>query len=126
MGKTEDVMIDYLSQPEVIADLFNGFVFHGEQVIKPEMLEEVDSKGRLVIEDSKGRGKNATYEVIKKDRDIVREVTVRGKKLRLVVCGVEQQTNIDYSMPLRVLAYDTLEYLKQALKVRQPEYLLCC
>lgn len=36
-----------------------------------------------------------------------------------MICGVEQQTNVDYSMPLRVLTYDTLEYLKQAKQIEQ-------
>ncbi len=117
MGKTEDVIMEYLSQPDIIADLFNGYVFCGEQIIRPNMLKEVDSKGRLLLED--GRGQKNTYEVIKKERDIVREVTINNKKLRLMICGVEQQTNVDYSMPLRVLAYDTLEYLKQAKQIEQ-------
>lgn len=117
MGKTEEVIMEYLSQPDIIADLFNGYVFCGEQIIKPDMLKEVDSKARLLFED--GKGKKNTYEVIKKERDIVREVTVNDKKLRLMICGVEQQTNVDYSMPLRVLAYDTLEYLKQAKQIEQ-------
>lgn len=117
MGKTEEVIMEYLSQPDIIADLFNGYVFCGEQIVKPDMLKEVDSKGRLLLED--GKGKKNTYEVIKKERDIVREVTVNDKKLRLMICGVEQQTNVDYSMPLRVLAYDTLEYLKQAKQIEQ-------
>ena len=117
MGKTEDVIMEYLSQPDIIADLFNGYVFCGEQIIQPDMLREVDSKGRLLLED--GKGQKHTYEVIKKERDIVREVTINNKKLRLMICGVEQQTNVDYSMPLRVLAYDTLEYLKQAKQIEQ-------
>ena len=119
MGKTEDVIMDYLSQPYIIADLFNGYIFHGEQIIKPEMLNELDSKGKLLLEDGKGNNRKDTFEVMKKERDIVREVTIKGKKLRIMICGIEQQTNVDYSMPLRTLAYDTLEYLKQAKKIER-------
>lgn len=117
MGKTEDVIMEYLSQPEIIADLFNGFVFHGEQVIYADMLKEVDSKVRFLLDDGKGQKNN--YEVIKKERDIIREVTIENYKFRLMICGVEQQTNVDYSMPLRVLVYDTLEYLKQAKQIER-------
>ena len=42
------------------------------------MLREVDSKGRLLLED--GKGQKHTFEVIKKERDIVREVTINNKK----------------------------------------------
>lgn len=83
MGKKENIVMDYLSQPDIVADLFNGYVFQGEQVIKPEMIKEVDGR------------------------------------VRLMICGVEHQSNIDYSMPLRVLTYDTLEYLKQAKQIEQ-------
>lgn len=117
MGKTEDVIMDYLSRPEILSDLFNGYVFNGEQVIEPEQLREVDSKAKLLLEDN--MGKQHTYEVIRGERDIVREAVIGDKKLRLMICGVEQQTSIDYSMPLRVLAYDTLEYLKQAKQIEQ-------
>lgn len=34
MGKNEDIVLDYLSQPEVFAALFNGYVFGGKQIIQ--------------------------------------------------------------------------------------------
>ncbi len=119
MGKTEDIVIDYLSQPEIIADLFNGFIFHGEQIILPEMLKEADGRARLLVENNVGQKGRDTFEVIRKERDIVREVSIADKKFRLMLCGVEHQSNIDYSMPLRLLVYDTLEYLKQAKQIEQ-------
>lgn len=62
MGKTEDIVIDYLSQPEIIADLFNGFIFHGEQIILPEMLKEADGRARLLVENNVGqKGKIQAY-----------------------------------------------------------------
>ena len=117
MGKTEDVILDYLSQPEVFADLFNGYVFNGKQVIESEQLKEMDGKARLLLDNDSG--KQGTYEVVRRERDIVREAVIGEQRIRLMVCGVEQQTNVDYSMPLRVLAYDTLEYLKQAKQIEQ-------
>ena len=119
MGKKEDIVMDYLSQPHIIADLFNGYVFQGKQVIKPEMIRETDGRVRLLLADEKGKKQKGVYEVIKRERDIVREIVIGDKKLRLMICGVEHQSNIDYSMPLRVLTYDTLEYLKQAKQIEQ-------
>lgn len=46
MRQAEDVIMDYLSQPDIIADLFNGYAFRGEQVIRPDMLKVVDNRGR--------------------------------------------------------------------------------
>ena len=59
------------------------------------------------------------FSVIKRERDIVREVTLDGNRVHLAVLDVEQQSEIDYSMALRTLVYDTLEYLKQARMIEQ-------
>ena len=119
MGKKENIIVDYLSQPEVFASLFNGFVFGGKQIVKPEILREVDGRLRFLLTDGTAKGRKDTYEVIKRERDIVREVTLDGNRIHLAVLGVEQQSEIDYSMALRTLVYDTLEYLKQARMIEQ-------
>lgn len=49
MGRKENITVDYLSQPEVFASLFNGFVFEGKQIIKPESLREVDGRFRFLL-----------------------------------------------------------------------------
>lgn len=119
MGRMENITVDYLSQPEVFASLFNGFVFGGNQIIKPESLREVDGRFRFLLSDDIAGNKKDTYEVIKRERDIVREVMLNGNTVRLAVLGVEQQSKIDYSMALRTLTYDTLDYLKQAKAIEQ-------
>lgn len=119
MGKKENITTEYLEKPEVFADLFNGYVFGGKQIIKPDALRVVDRRVKVFLADDRIKGAKNTYEIIKRERDIVREVEVDGKLLRLAVLGVEQQTNIDYSMALRTLTYDTLEYLKQAKAIEQ-------
>ena len=45
-AKDEDIY-NCLSENEVFADLFNGAVFQGTQVIKPEYLEEMNEKKQL-------------------------------------------------------------------------------
>ena len=129
MGRTEEVMIEFLSQAEIIADLFNGYAFDGESVIQPEMLREKERTTTILTDEerehnSRAKGKHwrkkrdyNTFEVLKKERDIVREVVIGEQRLTLMICGVEEQTKVDYSMPLRVLSYDTLEYLTQARRI---------
>ena len=135
MGKIEEVMIDFLSQSEIIADLFNGYVFNGEAVIQPEMLQVKERKTAFLIEEEQKQNDkpqqryrtqrdcirktkvNHSFEIIKKERDIVREVIIGKQRINLMICGVEEQTKVDYSMPLRVLSYDTLEYLSQARRI---------
>lgn len=119
MGKKENIIVDYLSQPEVFSSLFNGFVFGGKQIVKPEILREIDGRFRFLLTDGTTKGRKGTYEVIKRERDIVREVILDGSRIHLAVLGIEQQSEIDYSMALRTLVYDTLEYLKQARVIEQ-------
>ena len=43
MGKKDTVTKEYMRDPAVFADAFNKFLYHGEQVIKPENLTELDT-----------------------------------------------------------------------------------
>ena len=117
MGLQEIIAIEYLSQPEVFADLFNGVVFGGKQVIKPEELYETDTRQQFMIAEQTANHRPQSVEILKKDRDIVREVVLNGQRVRILACAVEQQTNVNYIMPLRMLLYEALEYLKQVQKI---------
>lgn len=44
MGKKNIVWNDYISQNERFADLFNGVVFRGRRIIRPEHLTDLDTK----------------------------------------------------------------------------------
>lgn len=93
----------YLSDNSRYADLFNGVLFGGEQVLDGAMLEERDS--RMVV--SKGKSKA---------RDIVRKY---GEGAAYMVLGVENQEEVSYCMPFRMLQYETAEYAKQVRAVRR-------
>ena len=43
MGKEDTAMKAYMSQNRVFADIFNFYLYQGEQVIVPEQLREMDS-----------------------------------------------------------------------------------
>ncbi|MBQ7416989.1 MAG: Rpn family recombination-promoting nuclease/putative transposase, partial [Acidaminococcaceae bacterium] len=97
----EKILEDY---PDVFADIVNGFLFDGEEVIKPEELE--DMPGR------------SAYRAEKKLHDMERDVAKRWKKndIRIACVGFENQTAPDPLMVLRVLGYDGAEYRAQCLK----------
>ena len=71
MGKTDVILKQWLKNKERFADLFNAVVFDGEQVIKPEELEELNSESGIVIasaisedgteERNEGQRKNKVY-----------------------------------------------------------------
>ena len=49
LGKSDVILKQWLKNKERFADLFNAVVFDGEQVIKPEELEELNSESGIVI-----------------------------------------------------------------------------
>ena len=97
----EKILEDY---PDVFADIVNGFLFNGNEVVKPEELE--DMKLRSV------------YRAELKLHDMERDVAKRWKKngIRIACVGFENQTAPDSRMVLRVLGYDGAEYRAQCLK----------
>ena len=42
MQEKDAVTIEYFEEPVRFADLVNGFVFHGEQVVSPEDITELN------------------------------------------------------------------------------------
>lgn len=44
MGEADLIMRDYLSSKERFADLFNGVLFRGKQVVRPEQLERMRTR----------------------------------------------------------------------------------
>ena len=55
MGKENAAVRQWMGNPERFADLFNGMVFEGEQVIRPEELEPADGEKDTLLEDKNGK-----------------------------------------------------------------------
>ena len=96
----------YLSDNLRYADLFNGVLFGGEEVIDHYGLTEGDT--RQVI--SSGGRKKGRY------RDVIRKY---GGDVRYAVLGVENQEIVDYTMPIRIMEYEVGEYSKQIAAIRK-------
>ena len=90
-----------LKDNRVFADMFNTVLFH-EDVIQPEYLVEKDSE--LLNKAFRNS----------KHRDILRQCSLKqyGETL-LLLLGIENQANIDLTMPLRNFIYDALSYEAQ-------------
>ena len=139
MGKYDMCMKAYLHDKKRFADLFNGSCFQGKPVIRAEDLEEA-SEGYVVTEtffadspeenSNPHRTKNEDVPVERKqnrkgtyDRkaEIFRDVKMRYRSgMILQVLAVENQSYIDYGMPVRCMGYDAAEYGRQ-LKERKQE-----
>lgn len=99
MGRPDAVMQSYLSDKGRFADLFNGIFFQGEQRIRS-----------CDLQDSSERYSETTGHGTSRLRDI--KMTLKGRNT-LRILAVENQANIDYTMPYRCMQYDTMEYGKQ-------------
>ena len=119
MGKTDMITKQLVSKKEIFADLFNTFVFHGEQVVQPEALIEQDSNGIYVDED------NDIYMQGMRDSLKLLKVMSDGKQ-RFMLLGIENQTAIHYAMPIRIMGYDFTAYqnqIKNTWKTKRPKKL---
>ena len=105
MGKSAAIAKQWLGKPTRVAALFNGAVFAGEQVVKPEELEPSDGENHGLIVD-----KNEKSKEIHKFRDI----TMRWKQgVTLMILAIENQKKTHYGMPVRVMNYDGQSYEEQ-------------
>lgn len=96
MGKKDVKLYEYLSDTRRFADLFNAACFDGKQVLDGKLLESYAERCR--------DGEKSYY------RDIVKRAKQGNKYL---IAAIENQNQIDYEMPYRIMNYDYMEYRKQ-------------
>lgn len=103
----------FFSDNERYADIINGIGCNGVPFVKGRDLQELDTRvnlGRLKgLKRSRSR-KKILY------RDLVRK-TQFG--INFAVIGIENQEEIDYALPLRIMCYDAGEYERQAAVIRK-------
>ena len=115
MGKTDLAAKECFSDNTRFADFCNAVLFDGEQIVKPDSLEEKDSTEVLSI-----FGTNPEQIHIQKWRDILKNIIIKtDNKVCFALIGIESQANIHYAMPVRNMIYDALNYgyqVKEAAK----------
>ncbi len=106
MGELDAVDYKYLSDNSRYADLFNGVLFSGEQVLTPEKLKGEDTK--LVV----------TSETLwrERKRDLIKKYE---NGVSYAVLGIENQENVSYIMPFRIMEYEAGEYSKQIEEIQK-------
>ncbi len=103
MGQREDVLIRFYEKNRYFAALLNGWVFAGRRGIRAEDLRE---KSARYMGES-GRRKKVFRS---RYRDIVKRL--EGIQFRVII-GMELQSYVDYTAPVRAMDYDVLEYCAQ-------------
>ena len=119
MGEMDRVTRKYMSDNRVFADAVNFYFYGGEQRVDPERLRELDPSQ---IASFRKKGKARSME---RRRDVLKYLA--GKQDEdgvILLLGIENQTRIDYSMPVRNMLYDALQYeqqIEQILRGRENE-----
>ena len=83
---------------DVFMDIVNVLLFNGEMVVREDDLIDLPTNS------SKKIGRKINYQ----DRDVAKYW--QGNKINIAMLGLENQTNPDKLMPLRVISYDGAEY----------------
>ncbi len=107
MGEIDRKMKEYFSHRRRYADLWNGSVFEGRQLVRGEELE-----GDATVATYSGQGESA-----ESIPDVVMK-QVLGKHT-LAVWILQDQTIIDYSMPVRVMLDEAMRYHGQVKDIRR-------
>ncbi|MFR7383831.1 MAG: hypothetical protein ACLUTO_04930 [Anaerostipes sp.] len=109
MAKTDELMKNLFKHKEIFADLFNATIFNGQQLIKPEKLTEINTEN-IHIEDSIQDKDNINSNITKRYRDLCMR---QNDSILQIILGCEDQSEVDYSMPIRTMLYDSLKYTEQ-------------
>ena len=87
---------------DVFSDIVNVLLFNGNKVVLEESLLDTETDSVLKID----------RRVRFQDRDVAKYWN--SNQINIALFGLENQTNPDRLMPLRVIGYDGLEYTRQA------------
>ena len=101
MGEKDIRLKMYLSDEDRYADLWNGSMFQGKEVVKPQELEEISP----VLDVAE---KTEVEEML---RDVVMKQSLTGQKFALWT--VENQEHVDYGMPVRIMRQEAMAYGEQ-------------
>ena len=87
---------------DVFADIVNVLLFDGEQVVDQEDLENGMTKSQYKADDAK---------VHEQERDVSK--FWKNNSVKIVLYGLENQTDVDKDMPFRIMGYDGQSYRSQ-------------
>jgi len=99
MGQRDLAQNDYLNDKTRFADMCNGILFQGQDIIRPEELWEA--------------GEDIVYLEGKKRRKIIPDKVRLWHGFYLAVISVENQTKVDYRMVFRMMKGEAVCYERQ-------------
>lgn len=109
MGNKDRAVKNLENIASVFADIINGFIFNGEDIVAPEELIDVIPR-HIVKPDNDGSFKE-------QERDAIKSWNKTG--ITFALLGLENQTAIEKIMPLRIISYDGANYLDQVSNIHK-------
>ncbi|MDE5823185.1 MAG: Rpn family recombination-promoting nuclease/putative transposase, partial [Lachnospiraceae bacterium] len=109
MGKIDTLTKEYMKRPSVFADVFNQFLYHGHQIIKPDSLVEIDTTEIAV---PYGADHGSVPE--QRYRDVTKLLMAMTDGLvAYCILAVENEAKINYAAPVKNGLYDFLQLAHQ-------------
>jgi len=123
MGEKDIVTKRFINNNAYFADICNSFLYNGTQHILPEHLHELDTQLFVHTEYDKLNTEHADIkQTHPKERDAVKYISAKADdNAAYLIVGIEHQSGIDYTMPMRTMLYDALQYEKQKQEI-ETEY----
>ena len=112
MGNKDISSNEYLENPDRYADIINTYYFSGDQIVLPEHVHQRKKSDSIILN-------NNTSNVITVNRDIVKNVDVM---MNTTIIALENQSDIHYAMPVRVMAGDAATYHSQWRTLAKEHY----
>lgn len=110
MGQRDILTKKLMQDPVIFADFFNGYIYHGKEIIQASALSEIDTTEIAVIPNITDNQKFA----VQKIRDILKQaVLMHSDSIYYLLLGLENQSDIHYAMPVRNMLFDALLYSEQ-------------
>lgn len=98
---SDKILVDY---NDVFADIVNVCIFHGDEIVKPEDLENTAVYSQYKAEDGK---------LHEEERDVAKYW--KKERTAIAMYGIENQSTVDKNMPFRIIGYDGANYRSQLL-----------
>lgn len=111
MGKENLAVNRLLERKEIFADLMNGTVFEGKQMLTSGQLKLLPEHAGIFYEREDGRPG-----VLERWGDVKMEASLDSYH---VIFLDETQNKVDYAMPVRNMLQDALEYVKQVQELEK-------
>ena len=112
MGRKDITTKEFMADSRIFADAFNFLIHGGEQVIDPGSLRPLDTAATGVL-----FGTDGTEAPVQKYRDELKYlISMEDDSAVYLLLGIENQSSVNYAMPVKNMVYDALQYAAQVEK----------